>query len=163
MANTRRATNSRSGRWPARRAAGGVTEPSSGAGQSRAAVHRNARPSNNPQRAAPGRDRPGPLGQQEGRSDHESGDLHEGWPPRWAGTPSAGNWRPCRPAVTAEREELPAEFVDDGCSGLRLDRPGLAALRDAARAGAIEVSVRFHDAALDGPQARHLAQLWAMI
>ena len=31
-----------------------------------------------------------------------------------------------------------AEFVDDGHSGARLDRPGLDALRDAAEAGLIE-------------------------
>jgi site-specific DNA recombinase len=41
--------------------------------------------------------------------------------------------------VTAARDELAAEYCDDGHSGARLDRPGLDALRDAAEAGLFEV------------------------
>ena len=44
-----------------------------------------------------------------------------------------------RARVTAEGDELAAEFTDDGYSGARLDRPGLDRLRDAAEAGRIEV------------------------
>src|SRR5215471_8752898 len=40
-----------------------------------------------------------------------------------------------RKRVTTEGHQLVAEFCDDGCSGARLDRPGLDALRDAAEAG----------------------------
>jgi site-specific DNA recombinase len=36
-------------------------------------------------------------------------------------------------------DELAGEYCDDGCSGARLDRPGLDALRDAAEAGLFEV------------------------
>jgi site-specific DNA recombinase len=43
-----------------------------------------------------------------------------------------------RERVAAENDELVAEFVDDGCSGARLDRPGLDLLRDAAEAGLFE-------------------------
>ncbi len=43
-----------------------------------------------------------------------------------------------RAKVAADGDELVAEFVDDGCSGARLDRPGLDALRDAVEAGLIE-------------------------
>jgi len=43
-----------------------------------------------------------------------------------------------RQRVTAEGDELAAEFCDDGHSGARLDRPGLDALRDAAEAGLID-------------------------
>lgn len=43
-----------------------------------------------------------------------------------------------RERVVAEGDELVAEFTDDGCSGARLDRPGLDALRDAAEAGLFE-------------------------
>ena len=43
-----------------------------------------------------------------------------------------------RARVTAGGDELVAEFVDDGYSGARLDRPGLDRLRDAAEAGRIE-------------------------
>jgi Resolvase, N terminal domain len=43
-----------------------------------------------------------------------------------------------RARVTAAGDELVTEFVDDGYSGARLDRPGLDALRDAAEAGRIE-------------------------
>src|SRR5881398_2302562 len=43
-----------------------------------------------------------------------------------------------RNRVGAEGDELVAEFLDDGYSGARLDRPGLDALRDAAEAGVIE-------------------------
>ena len=43
-----------------------------------------------------------------------------------------------RTRVASECDELVAEFVDDGYSGARLDRPGLDALRDACEAGLIE-------------------------
>ena len=43
-----------------------------------------------------------------------------------------------RERVTAEGHDLVAEFVDDGHSGARLDRPGLDALRDSAEAGLID-------------------------
>jgi site-specific DNA recombinase len=43
-----------------------------------------------------------------------------------------------RAKVAAEGDELVAEFIDDGISGARLDRPGLDALRDAAEQGSIE-------------------------
>jgi site-specific DNA recombinase len=43
-----------------------------------------------------------------------------------------------RARVAAEGQELVAEYLDDGYSGARLDRPGLDALRDAAEAGLIE-------------------------
>jgi len=41
-----------------------------------------------------------------------------------------------RLAVAAAGHEIVAEFIDDGYSGARLDRPGLDALRDGAEAGA---------------------------
>ncbi|MDH3308687.1 MAG: recombinase family protein, partial [Acidimicrobiia bacterium] len=40
--------------------------------------------------------------------------------------------------VAVEGHHLVAEFIDDGHSGARLDRPGLDALRDTAEAGLIE-------------------------
>ncbi|MGH9056805.1 MAG: recombinase family protein, partial [Acidimicrobiales bacterium] len=43
-----------------------------------------------------------------------------------------------RARVASEGDELVAEFVDDGYSGARLDRPGLDALRDACEAGRVE-------------------------
>jgi site-specific DNA recombinase len=43
-----------------------------------------------------------------------------------------------REHVTAGGDELAGEYVDDGQSGARLDRPGLDALRDAAEAGLFE-------------------------
>ena len=43
-----------------------------------------------------------------------------------------------RARTAKEGHELVAEFLDDGYSGARLDRPGLDALRDAAEAGVIE-------------------------
>ncbi|EQD51158.1 DNA recombinase, partial [mine drainage metagenome] len=43
-----------------------------------------------------------------------------------------------RKRVAAEGHQLIAEYCDDGCSGARLDRPGLDAVRDAAEAGQIE-------------------------
>ncbi len=43
-----------------------------------------------------------------------------------------------RKRVVAEGHQLIAEYCDDGCSGARLDRPGLDAMRDAAEAGQIE-------------------------
>ena len=45
-----------------------------------------------------------------------------------------------RQRVSSEGHELVAEFVDDGLSGTRLDRPGLDALRDAAEAGLIDAA-----------------------
>jgi len=97
-----------------------------------------------------------------------------------------------RARVAVEGEDLVAEFIDDGCSGARLDRPGLDALRDAAETGAIEavwclspdrlarsyayqilildelaryrVPVRFTDAPpLDDPQGRLLVQIQGVI
>ena len=44
-----------------------------------------------------------------------------------------------REHVTASGDELAGEYVDDGQSGARLDRPGLDALRDAAEAGLFEL------------------------
>jgi len=43
-----------------------------------------------------------------------------------------------RKRVATEGHELVAEYRDDGCSGARLDRPGLDAVRDAAEAGKID-------------------------
>ena len=43
-----------------------------------------------------------------------------------------------RHQVSAAGHELISEFIDDGYSGARLDRPGLDALRDAAEAGLFE-------------------------
>jgi site-specific DNA recombinase len=43
-----------------------------------------------------------------------------------------------RQRVAADGNELIAEYLDEGISGARLDRPGLDALRDAAQAGAID-------------------------
>lgn len=43
-----------------------------------------------------------------------------------------------RERVATEGHDLIAEFVDDGHSGARLDRPGLDALRDSAEAGLID-------------------------
>ncbi|HWF20821.1 MAG TPA: recombinase family protein [Acidimicrobiales bacterium] len=43
-----------------------------------------------------------------------------------------------RARVAANGDELVTEFVDDGHSGARLDRPGLDAARDAAQAGTVE-------------------------
>src|SRR3990172_5148593 len=43
-----------------------------------------------------------------------------------------------RKRVAAEGHELVAEYCDDGCSGARLDRTGLDALRDAAEAGQLD-------------------------
>jgi hypothetical protein len=93
-----------------------------------------------------------------------------------------------RAKVAVERHEVVAEFIDNGYSGLRLDRPGLDALRQAASAGTIEavwclsadrlardyayqllildelaghqVTVRFSDGT-SVDDARLLAQLWA--
>jgi site-specific DNA recombinase len=44
-----------------------------------------------------------------------------------------------REHITASGHELAGEYVDDGQSGARLDRPGLDALRDAAEAGLFEL------------------------
>jgi site-specific DNA recombinase len=43
-----------------------------------------------------------------------------------------------RKRIAAEGHDLTAEYCDDGCSGARLDRPGLDAVRDAAEAGQID-------------------------
>ncbi|MCA1695351.1 MAG: recombinase family protein, partial [Actinobacteria bacterium] len=98
-----------------------------------------------------------------------------------------------RERVEVDGDQLVAEYVDDGVSGARLDRPGLDALRDAAEAGVIEavwcltpdrlsrsyayqvlitdelarhgVSVRYLDAPhIDSdPQARLLIQIQSVI
>ena len=97
-----------------------------------------------------------------------------------------------RTRVSAEGDELVAEFIDDGCSGARLDRPGLDDLRDAAAAGRVDavwclspdrlarsyayqilildelaryqVPVRFTDTPpLDDPQGRLLVQIQGVI
>jgi len=98
-----------------------------------------------------------------------------------------------RERVAAEGHQLVAEYRDDGCSGARLDRPGLDALRDAAEAGLLDavwclspdrlariyayqvmvldelarhgVAVRFHDtpALTDDPQAQLLTQVQGVI
>jgi len=97
-----------------------------------------------------------------------------------------------RAKVAAEGDELVSEFIDDGYSGARLDRPALDAMRDAAEAGTIEavwclspdrlarayayqvlildeltrhgVPVCFTDApALDDPQTRLLVQVQGVI
>ncbi len=44
-----------------------------------------------------------------------------------------------RERISASGDELAGEYVDDGQSGARLDRPGLDALRDAAEAGVFEL------------------------
>jgi site-specific DNA recombinase len=43
-----------------------------------------------------------------------------------------------REHVSAEGHEVAGEYIDDGHSGARLDRPGLDTLRDAAEAGLFE-------------------------
>jgi site-specific DNA recombinase len=98
-----------------------------------------------------------------------------------------------RKRVVAEGHELVAEYCDDGCSGARLDRPGLDALRDAAEAGRFDavwclspdrlarmyayqvivldelarhgVTVHFHDtpALADDPQTQLLTQVQGVI
>jgi site-specific DNA recombinase len=97
-----------------------------------------------------------------------------------------------RARIAAEGQVLVAEFVDDGYSGARLDRPGLDRLRDAAETGTIDalwclspdrlarsyayqilildelasyqVPVRFTDAPpLDDPQGRLLVQIQGVI
>jgi site-specific DNA recombinase len=98
-----------------------------------------------------------------------------------------------RMAANADGDDLVAEFVDDGYSGTRLDRPALDRLRDAAEAGALDavlclcpdrlarayayqvlileeverfgVTVRFLDgpAPGDDPQAKLLVQVQGVI
>jgi site-specific DNA recombinase len=98
-----------------------------------------------------------------------------------------------RARVAADGDELVGEYIDDGVSGARLDRPGLDALRDAAEAGRIEalwcltpdrlsrsyayqvlitdelarhgVTIRYLDAPdlASDPQARLLTQVQAVI
>lgn len=98
-----------------------------------------------------------------------------------------------RARVAADGDELVGEYIDDGISGARLDRPGLDALRDAAEAGLIEalwcltpdrlsrsyayqvlitdelarhgVAIRYLDApnVASDPQARLLTQVQAVI
>ena len=46
-----------------------------------------------------------------------------------------------REHIAAAGDELVGEYVDDGHSGARLDRPGLDALRDAAEAGLVATGV----------------------
>jgi site-specific DNA recombinase len=95
--------------------------------------------------------------------------------------------------MAADGHQIVAEFLDDGHSGARLDRPGLDALRDAAEAGVFEAvwcltpdrlarsyayqmlildelarlgcEVRFTDAPAldDDPQARLLTQMQGVI
>ena len=43
-----------------------------------------------------------------------------------------------RAAAEADGDEVIEEFVDDGYSGARLDRPALDRLRDAAEAGVLD-------------------------
>src|SRR6476620_11994132 len=43
-----------------------------------------------------------------------------------------------REHIAAAGDELVGEYVDDGHSGARMDRPGLDALRDAAEAGLVQ-------------------------
>ena len=98
-----------------------------------------------------------------------------------------------RERVASEGHQLVAEYIDEGLSGARLDRPGLDALRDAAETGHIEgvwclsadrlarmyayqvivldelsrhgVTVRFHDTPRieDDPQVRLLTQVQGVI
>src|SRR5712671_3729373 len=98
-----------------------------------------------------------------------------------------------RQRVATEGQALVAEYCDDGCSGARLDRPGLDRLRDAAEAGQLDavwclspdrlariyayqvivldelarhgVAVLFADAPAldDDPQARLLTQVQGVI
>jgi site-specific DNA recombinase len=98
-----------------------------------------------------------------------------------------------RQRVATEGDECVAEFCEDGCSGARLDRPRLDALRDAVEAGLVEAvwclspdrlarvyayqvivldelarhgaSVRFTDAPPldDDPQAKLLTQVQGVI
>ena len=98
-----------------------------------------------------------------------------------------------RKRIAAEGHDLAAEYCDDGCSGARLDRPGLDAVRDAAEAGQIDavwclspdrlarvyayqvivldelarcgVSVLFHDtpALTNDPQTQLLTQVQGVI
>jgi site-specific DNA recombinase len=98
-----------------------------------------------------------------------------------------------RQRVAVEGHELVAEYRDDGCSGARLDRPGLDALRDGAEAGRFDavwclspdrlarmyayqvivldelarygVAVLFHDTPplADDPQAQLLTQVQGVI
>ncbi|MGH9008248.1 MAG: recombinase family protein, partial [Acidimicrobiia bacterium] len=98
-----------------------------------------------------------------------------------------------RARVVADGDELVGEYLDDGISGARLDRPGLDAVRDAAEAGLIDglwcltpdrlsrsyayqvlitdeltrhgVAVRYLDApdVASDPQARLLTQVQAVI
>jgi site-specific DNA recombinase len=98
-----------------------------------------------------------------------------------------------RQQIAAEAEDLAGEYIDDGFSGARLDRPGLDALRDAAEAGLIDqvwcltpdrlsrsyayqvlisdelarhgVSIRYLDApeVTSDPQARLLTQIQSVI
>ena len=98
-----------------------------------------------------------------------------------------------RERIAAESHDVVGEFLDDGYSGARLDRPGLDAMRDAAEAGLIDavwclspdrlariyayqvivldelarhgVSVLFADAPAleDDPQARLLTQVQGVI
>ena len=51
---------------------------------------------------------------------------------------SARSWRRCAPPRQADGHEVIEEFVDDGYSGARLDRPALDRLRDAAEAGVLD-------------------------
>jgi site-specific DNA recombinase len=111
---------------------------------------------------------------------------------RAADASGPASWQ-VRASKAGGEHDLVAEFVDDGHSGARLDRPGLDALRDSAEAGVIDavwclspdrlarvyayqvivldelarhgVTVRFADAPTidDDPQARLLTQVQGVI
>ena len=121
--------------------------------------------------------------------------LSPGYRPRHKkpGGRSAPRWRYYESVTAVEGHEVVGEFLDDGYSGARLDRPGLDAIRDAAEAGLIDavwclspdrlarvyayqvivldelarhgVSVLFADAPAfdDDPQARLLTQVQGVI
>ena len=57
---------------------------------------------------------------------------------RQADRGTIGSQLSLRERIAAAGDELVGEYVDDGHSGARLDRPGLDALRDAAEAGLVE-------------------------
>ena len=73
-------------------------------------------------------------------------------------------------AVANDGHQVVGEFVDDGYSGARLDRPGLDALRDAAETGAIDAvwclspdrlaRVYAYQVVILDELSRHQAQRW---
>jgi site-specific DNA recombinase len=54
--------------------------------------------------------------------------------------PVASQLAALRAAAEASGDEIVEEFIDDGCSGARLDRPARDRLREAAEAGVLERS-----------------------